>query len=168
MAIEEEILQATLAASQKLYGQAPDVNTLQLGATRKEFEGDLTLVVFPLLKISHKKPEETAEDLGKELVANVEAVSGYNVIKGFLNLCISKSNWIDTVNSIAADPHFGIVEATADSPLYMVEYSSPNTNKPLHLGHVRNNLLGSALARIVEANGNRVVKTNSSCPIWRK
>ncbi|MCR5568677.1 MAG: arginine--tRNA ligase [Paludibacteraceae bacterium] len=160
MAIEEEILQATLAASQKLYGQAPDVNTLQLGATRKEFEGDLTLVVFPLLKISHKKPEETAEDLGRELQATVAAISGYNVIKGFLNLCISKSNWIDTVNSIAADPHFGIVEATADSPLYMVEYSSPNTNKPLHLGHVRNNLLGHSVCQILKANGIKVVKTN--------
>ncbi len=160
MAIEEEILQATLAASQKLYGQAPDIKALQLSATRKEFEGDLTLVVFPLLKLSHKKPEETAEDLGKELQATVEAISGYNVIKGFLNLCISKSNWIDTVNNIAADPHFGIVEATEDSPLYMVEYSSPNTNKPLHLGHVRNNLLGHSVCQILKANGIKVVKTN--------
>lgn len=160
MAIEEEILQATLAASERLYGQAPDVKSLQISATRKEFEGDLTLVVFPLLKLSHKKPEETAEDLGKELQASVPAISGYNVIKGFLNLCISKSNWIDTVNNIAADPHFGIVEATDNSPLYMVEYSSPNTNKPLHLGHVRNNLLGHSVCQILKANGIKVVKTN--------
>lgn len=160
MAIEEEILQATLAASEKLYGQAPDAKALQISATRKEFEGDLTLVVFPLLKLSHKKPEETAEEIGKELQASVAAISGYNVIKGFLNLSISKSNWIDTVNTIAADPHFGIVEAGEDAPLYMVEYSSPNTNKPLHLGHVRNNLLGHSLCQILKANGVKVVKTN--------
>ncbi|MCQ2233228.1 MAG: arginine--tRNA ligase [Paludibacteraceae bacterium] len=160
MAIEEEILQAALAASNKLYGQAPSADQLQVQATRKEFEGDLTLVVFPLLKLSKKKPEDTANEIGQEIQASVPAVSGFNVIKGFLNLSLSKSNWIDTVNNIAKDPKFGFTPVAPDAPLYMVEYSSPNTNKPLHLGHVRNNLLGHSICEILKANGIKVVKTN--------
>ena len=160
MTLEEEILQAAVSAAAKLYGQEPAAGSLQLTPTRKEFEGDLTLVVFPLLKMSHKGPEQTANDLGVELKANVPAISDFNVIKGFLNLSISKDNWIDVLNGIAADPEFGTKRATEDSPLYMVEYSSPNTNKPLHLGHVRNNLLGHSLCQILKANGIKVVKTN--------
>src|SRR5574344_2182565 len=160
MTLEEEITQAIIAAAKKLYGQEPDAAGIQLQATRKEFEGDLTYVVFPLLKISHKKPEDTANEIGAELKNMVPAITDFNVIKGFLNLCISKSNWVEVLNSIAADANYGCKQATDDSPLYMVEYSSPNTNKPLHLGHVRNNLLGHSLCQILKANGLRVVKTN--------
>ncbi len=160
MTLEEEIVQAIESASKELYGQAPAASALQLTTTRKEFEGDLTFVVFPLLKISHKKPEDTAREIGEKLKAKVAGISDFNVIKGFLNLSISKSNWLNTLNQIAADEKFGTKEATKDSPLYMVEYSSPNTNKPLHLGHVRNNLLGHSLCEILKANGLRVIKTN--------
>lgn len=133
---------------------------VQLQKTKREFEGHLTLVVFPFLKISHKKPEETAEDLGRWLKENESCVASYNVVKGFLNLVISNGAWIGLLNDINADPTHGERKATEKSPLVMIEYSSPNTNKPLHLGHVRNNLLGWSLAKIMEANGNRVVKTN--------
>ncbi len=160
MTLEEEITQAIIAAAKKLYGQEPDAAGIQLQATRKEFEGDLTYVVFPLLKMSHKKPEDTANEIGAELKNMVPAITDFNVIKGFLNLCISKSNWVEVLKSIAADANYGCKQATDDSPLYMVEYSSPNTNKPLHLGHVRNNLLGHSLCQILKANGLRVVKTN--------
>ena len=131
-----------------------------LQKTRAEFEGNLTLVVFPFLKMSKKAPEVTAEEIGQYLKANCPAVSGYNVVKGFLNLVIGGNAWINVLKDIDADPHYGEKQATADSPLVMIEYSSPNTNKPLHLGHVRNNLLGWSLAQIMAANGNKVVKTN--------
>ena len=131
-----------------------------LQKTRAEFEGNLTLVVFPFLKMSKKAPEATAEEIGQYLKANCPAVSGYNVVKGFLNLVIGGNAWINVLKDIDADPHYGEKQATADSPLVMIEYSSPNTNKPLHLGHVRNNLLGWSLAQIMAANGNKVVKTN--------
>ena len=160
MTLEEEIAKAAADAAENLYGQRPDESALQVTPTRKEFEGDLTIVVFPLLKISHKKPEETATEVGQYIVDHMSQVTKFNVIKGFLNLSIGKGNWIDTLNSIAASPHFGITEVTPDAPLYMVEYSSPNTNKPLHLGHVRNNLLGHSLCQILKANGINVVKTN--------
>ena len=131
-----------------------------MSATRKEFEGDLTLVVFPFLKASKKKPEETAQEIGDYLVANASEVEKFNVVKGFLNMVIKKGHWVSALNNILADDNFGKKTPTPESPLYMVEYSSPNTNKPLHLGHVRNNLLGSSLCRILEACGLRVVKTN--------
>ena len=128
--------------------------------TKKEFEGHLTLVVFPFLKMSRKGPEQTAQEIGEYLKVNEPAVAAFNVIKGFLNLTIASATWIDLLNEIQADEQYGLVKATETSPLVMIEYSSPNTNKPLHLGHVRNNLLGNALANIVAANGNKVVKTN--------
>ena len=128
--------------------------------TKKEFEGHLTLVVFPFLKMSRKGPEQTAQEIGEYLKANEPAVAAFNVIKGFLNLTIASATWIELLNEIQSDEEYGLVKATETSPLVMIEYSSPNTNKPLHLGHVRNNLLGNALANIVAANGNRVVKTN--------
>ncbi len=133
---------------------------IQLQKTKKEFEGSLTLVTFPLLKTSRKKPEDTAQEIGEYLKANCPVVSDFNVVKGFLNIVISEDAWLNLLNSINADEHFGEQKATDESPLVMVEYSSPNTNKPLHLGHVRNNLLGWSLAKIQEANGNKVVKTN--------
>lgn len=144
----------------ELYGQDVPAQTVQLQKTKSNFEGNLTLVVFPFLKISKKKPEETAQEIGDMLVKGCAAVSSFNVVKGFLNLNIARSAWIDLLNSIDTDDNFGLKIATDSSPLVMIEYSSPNTNKPLHLGHVRNNLLGWSLARIMEANGNRVVKTN--------
>ena len=143
-----------------LYGIEADDKSVQLSATRKEFEGDLTLVVFPFLKASKKKPEETAQEIGDYLVANASEVEKFNVVKGFLNMVIKKGHWVSALNNILADDNFGKKTPTPESPLYMVEYSSPNTNKPLHLGHVRNNLLGSSLCRILEACGLRVVKTN--------
>ena len=158
--MEKTLTQAVLAAIKDLYGQEVDPKTVQVQKTRSEFEGNLTLVVFPFLKISRKKPEDTAADLGEWLKNNCEMVSGYNVVKGFLNLVISAQTWTDLLNKIDADEHYGEKQSTADSKLVMIEYSSPNTNKPLHLGHVRNNLLGWSLAKIMEANGNRVVKTN--------
>lgn len=160
MKIEEILTTATATAVKVLYNQDIPQEQLQIQKTKKEFEGHLTLVVFPLLRISRKKPEETAQEIGEWLAANCEAVEKFNVVKGFLNLTISPDSWIYLLNDIHADARFGLTPPTEQSPLVMIEYSSPNTNKPLHLGHVRNNLLGFALANIIEANGNRVVKTN--------
>ena len=160
MNIDSVISSSTLQAVKELYGQDVPQKMVQLQKTKKEFEGNLTLVVFPFLKLSKKKPEDTAEEIGRYLVENCPAVASYNVVKGFLNLSIAPAAWIALLNDINADPTFGEKHATEESPLVMVEYSSPNTNKPLHLGHVRNNLLGWSLAQIMAANGNRVVKTN--------
>ena len=160
MNIEAQICNAALAAVKELYGQDIPAQMLQLQKTKSTFVGNFTLVVFPLLKISRKKPEDTAEDIGKYLQENCPAVESYNVVKGFLNLVVSPAAWLGLLNDIDADPTFGMRQATDESPLVMIEYSSPNTNKPLHLGHVRNNLLGWSLAQIMEANGWKVVKTN--------
>ena len=160
MTIEEKIISSVIDGVKVLYGQDVAPAQIQLQKTKKEFEGHLTLVVFPFLKMSRKGPEQTAEELGTYLKENCSAIAAYNVIKGFLNLTISSEFWIDLLNGIHADEAYGITAATETSPLVMIEYSSPNTNKPLHLGHVRNNLLGNALANVVAANGNRVVKTN--------
>ena len=149
-----------IAAIKELYGQDVPEKMVQLQKTRAEFEGNLTLVVFPFLKMSKKAPEATAQEIGEYLKANCTAVSDYNVVKGFLNLSISSDAWLELLAKIDADPHYGEKQAKEDSPLVMIEYSSPNTNKPLHLGHVRNNLLGWSLAQIMQANGNKVVKTN--------
>ena len=160
MKIEEQITVAALAAVKELYGTEVPEKMIQLQKTRSDFEGNLTLVTFPLLKTSHKKPEDTAQDLGEYLKKNCKAVADFNVVKGFLNLVIAQSAWTGLLNDINADEKFGEKRMTDESPLVMIEYSSPNTNKPLHLGHVRNNLLGWSLAQIMEANGNKVVKTN--------
>ena len=160
MKIEEQITGAALAAVKELYGTEVPEKMIQLQKTRSDFEGNLTLVTFPLLKISHKKPEETAQELGEYLKKNCKAVADFNVVKGFLNIVIAQAAWTGLLNDINADEKFGEKRVTADSPLVMIEYSSPNTNKPLHLGHVRNNLLGWSLAQLMEANGNKVVKTN--------
>ena len=160
MNIESQITQTAIEAVKQLYGQEVSTDSLQPQKTKSNFQGNLTLVVFPLLKISKKKPEETAEEIGAYLKEHCEAVADYNVVKGFLNLTISTEAWVGLLNDINAQPHFGEKQPTEDSPLVMVEYSSPNTNKPLHLGHVRNNLLGWSLAKIMEANGNKVIKTN--------
>ena len=157
MKIENQISNAVLAAVKELYGQEVPENMVQLQKTRSNFEGNLTLVVFPFLKISKKKPEDTAQEL---LQANCKAIAKFNVVKGFLNLSIAPAAWVELLNEINANPKFGEKPVTENSPLVMIEYSSPNTNKPLHLGHVRNNLLGWSLAQIMEANGNKVVKTN--------
>ena len=160
MKIEEQITVAALAAVKELYGTEVPEKMIQLQKTRSDFEGNLTLVTFPLLKTSHKKPEDTAQDLGEYLKKNCKAVADFNVVKGFLNLVIAQAAWTGLLNDINADEKFGEKRVTDKSPLVMIEYSSPNTNKPLHLGHVRNNLLGWSLAQIMEANGNKVVKTN--------
>jgi len=160
MKIEEQITVAALAAVKELYGTEVPEKMIQLQKTRSDFEGNLTLVTFPLLKTSHKKPEDTAQDLGESLKKNCKAVADFNVVKGFLNLVIAQAAWTGLLNDINADEKFGEKRVTDESPLVMIEYSSPNTNKPLHLGHVRNNLLGWSLAQIMEANGNKVVKTN--------
>ena len=160
MKIEEQITVAALAAVKELYGTEVPEKMIQLQKTRSDFEGNLTLVTFPLLKTSHKKPEDTAQDLGEYLKKNCKAVADFNVVKGFLNLVIAQAAWTGLLNDINADEKFGEKRMTDESPLVMIEYSSPNTNKPLHLGHVRNNLLGWSLAQIMEANGNKVVKTN--------
>ena len=161
MEIENRITSAVVRGIQNLYGQEIAPETVQLQKTKKEFTGHLTIVVFPFLKISHKKPEETAQDLGDFLKKEIpDVVADFNAVKGFLNLIISSQSWISLLNDIHHNDKFGLTEATDKSPLVMIEYSSPNTNKPLHLGHVRNNLLGWALANIMAANGNRVVKTN--------
>ena len=160
MKIEEQITVAALAAVKELYGTEVPEKMIQLQKTRSDFEGNLTLVTFPLLKTSRKKPEDTAQDLGEYLKKNCKAVADFNVVKGFLNLVIAQSAWVGLLNDINGDEKFGEKRVTDDSPLVMIEYSSPNTNKPLHLGHVRNNLLGWSLAQIMEANGNKVVKTN--------
>ena len=160
MTIEQQIVATAIAAVKELYGQDVPEKMVQLQKTRSEFEGNLTLVVFPFLKISHKKPEDTAQDLGKYIKDNCQAIADYNVVKGFLNLVIDKKAWLGLLNEMNANEKFGEKPVTENSPLVMIEYSSPNTNKPLHLGHVRNNLLGWSLAQIMEANGNMVVKTN--------
>lgn len=160
MKIEEKIAQGVREAVKALYGADIDIKSAMPGATRKEFEGDYTVVVFPFLRASKQKPEATAQAIGEWLVRNVDVVTGFNVVKGFLNLTVDAAFRRTELLEQAADENFGFTAATADSPLVMVEYSSPNTNKPLHLGHVRNNLLGYSLSKILEAAGNRVVKTN--------
>ena len=160
MNIEQQLTADVRAAIKALYGQEVPDNLLQLQKTKREFEGHLTLVTFPLLRISRKKPEETAQEIGQYLQKNSDAVAAFNVVKGFLNLVVAPQKWVELLEVIDADDHYGFVKPTEASPLVMIEYSSPNTNKPLHLGHVRNNLLGWSLSQIMEANGNRVVKTN--------
>ena len=160
MSIIQSLQQATAEAMQALYGQMPTPEQLQFQKTRSEFEGQWTLVAFPLLKISRKNPEATAQEIGAYLQEHCSLVEGIQIVKGFLNLSIAPAAWVEDFNAIRSDKTFGHKQATADAPFVMVEYSSPNTNKPLHLGHVRNNLLGYSIARILEASGNRVFKTN--------
>ena len=160
MKIEAQITAAARAAVKELYGVEVPEKMIQLQKTRSDFEGNLTLVTFPLLKTSHKKPEDTAQEIGEYLKKNCKAIADFNVVKGFLNLVIAQAAWVGLLNDINANEKFGEKSVTENSPLVMIEYSSPNTNKPLHLGHVRNNLLGWSLAQIMEANGNKVVKTN--------
>ena len=161
MDIQQKLAASVIDGLKTLYGQEVPAAQVQLQKTKKEFEGHLTLVVFPFLRMSRKGPEQTAQEIGEYLKTNVpELVASFNVIKGFLNLTIASSAWIGMLNDIQSDEHYGLTPVTEQSPLVMIEYSSPNTNKPLHLGHVRNNLLGNALANIIAANGNRVVKTN--------
>ena len=160
MGIEQQITGSVIAGIKELYGAEVDAKQVQLQKTKKEFKGHLTLVVFPFLRQSKKSPEQTAQEIGEYLLQHEPAVAEYNVIKGFLNLTIAGSCWIDLLNAVDNQPAYGITPATEQSPLVMIEYSSPNTNKPLHLGHVRNNLLGYSLAEILKANGYRVVKTN--------
>lgn len=160
MKIENQIARSVIASVKELYGQDVPMPMVQLQKTKSNFEGNLTLVVFPFLKMSRQKPEDTARAIGELLVRDCAAVAGFNVVKGFLNLNVAKEAWVELLNDIHADEKFGEKPVTDQSPLVMIEYSSPNTNKPLHLGHVRNNLLGWSLAQIMEANGNKVVKTN--------
>ena len=160
MKIESLVAEKTVEAIKALYGQEIETGSVQVQKTKKEFQGHLTIVVFPYLRMSRKGPEQTAGEIGVWLMENVGEISSYNVIKGFLNLVISTSAWVDMLNGINEDPQFGLTKATDDSQLVMIEYSSPNTNKPLHLGHVRNNLLGGALSNVMAANGYKVVKTN--------
>lgn len=160
MTVESIISGAVAKAISSLYGVSIDPASIVPQATRKEFEGNLTIVVFPYLKASHKSPEATATEIGEWLVTNEPAVEKFNVVKGFLNISINPAFWLGILHDIAADSNFGIKKADENSDLVMVEYSSPNTNKPLHLGHVRNNLLGYSLSCILEANGHKVVKTN--------
>ena len=160
MTIEQQIITTAQQAVKTLYGQEVPEKMVQLQKTKREFEGNLTLVVFPFLKISRKKPEDTAQDLGEYIKQNCDAIADFNVVNGFLNLVIDSKAWTGLLNEMNSNPKFGEKPVTENSPLVMIEYSSPNTNKPLHLGHVRNNLLGWSLAQIMEANGNRVIKTN--------
>ena len=160
MKIEDKLVASVISGLKALYGQEVPEKMVQMQKTKKEFEGHLTLVVFPFLKMSKKGPEQTAQEIGEYLKANDPAVAAFNVIKGFLNLTIASATWIELLNEIQADEQYGLMQVTDASPLVMIEYSSPNTNKPLHLGHVRNNLLGNALANIVAANGNKVGTTN--------
>ena len=160
MKIEQQLQRPSIEAVKALYGADVTAEQITLQKTKKEFEGHLTLVVFPLLKISRKKPADTAAEIGQWLCDNTKLISAYNAVAGFLNLVIAPAQWVALLEEINANEHYGIQHPTDESPLVMIEYSSPNTNKPLHLGHVRNNLLGWALANVVEANGNRVVKTN--------
>jgi len=160
MTIEQQITTSVVGAIKQLYGADATVDQVQLQKTKKEFKGHLTLVVFPFLRVSRKSPEQTAQEIGEYLLKNESAIAEFNVIKGFLNLTIASSCWIALLNEINNNPNYGIRTVTEQSPLAMVEYSSPNTNKPLHLGHIRNNLLGYSLAEILKANGNKVVKTN--------
>lgn len=161
MKIENEIISSVIAAVKELYGQDVPEKMVALQKTKSNFEGNLTLVVFPFLKMSKKKPEDTAQEIGEYLKKNcTNVIADFNVVKGFLNLSIAPAAWVELLNTINANPKFGEKPVTENSPLVMIEYSSPNTNKPLHLGHVRNNLLGWSLAQIMEANGNKVIKTN--------
>ena len=160
MNIAEKITASIVEGLTALYGPGATADQIQLQKTKKEFEGHLTFVVFPFLRLSHKRPDVTAQELGQYLLEHEPAVAAVQVVKGFLNLTVASSAWTGLLTEIHSAPHYGLVEATASSPLVMIEYSSPNTNKPLHLGHVRNNLLGHSLAKILAANGNRVVKTN--------
>ena len=160
MNIEQQIIAAASEAVKALYGMDATEKMLQLQKTRSEFEGNLTLVVFPFVKAAKKSPEQTGQEIGEYLVQNCDAISKFNVVKGFLNLSIADSAWLTLLADIDADEHYGHRSVGEHSPLVMIEYSSPNTNKPLHLGHVRNNLLGWSLAQIMQANGNKVVKTN--------
>ena len=160
MKIEQQLNNAVIEAVKALYGQDITPEQVTLQKTKKEFEGHLTLVVFPFLRMSRKKPEDTATEIGQWIQDHTELIASFNVVKGFLNLVIAPAQWVALLDDINANSNYGITKPNADSPLVMIEYSSPNTNKPLHLGHVRNNLLGWALANVVEANGNRVVKTN--------
>lgn len=160
MNIEDKLVASVIGGLKALYGQEVPAAQVQLQKTKKEFEGHLTVVVFPFLRMSKKGPEQTAQELGEYLQAHEPAVAAFNVIKGFLNLTIASATWIELLNQIHADDRYGITAPSDAAALVMIEYSSPNTNKPLHLGHVRNNLLGNALANIVMANGNKVVKTN--------
>ena len=160
MNIEKHICDAACRALRLLYGQDVPAQMVQLQKTKATFEGHLTLVVFPLLKVSRAKPEDTARQIGEVLKRDCDAVQDFNVVKGFLNLVVAPQAWASLLNDINANERYGETPVTADSKLYMVEYSSPNTNKPLHLGHVRNNLLGWSLAQIQQANGRKVVKTN--------
>ena len=160
MKIEDKLVASVISGLKALYGQEVPEKMVQMQKTKKEFEGHLTLVVFPFLKMSKKGPEQTAQEIGEYLKANDPAVAAFNVIKGFLNLTIASATWIELLNEIQADEQYGLMQVTDASPLVMIEYSSPNTNKPLHLGHVRNNLLGYSLSKIMKANGNQIVKTN--------
>ena len=160
MSIEQKIQESAKAAAKALYGIDADEKMVQLQKTRSEFQGNLTLVVFPFVKAARKKPEAVAEEIGQYLVENSGVVSEYNIVKGFLNLSIAQAAWRELLEEIDSDEHYGEKKADDNAPLVMIEYSSPNTNKPLHLGHVRNNLLGWALAQVMKANGNKVVKTN--------
>jgi len=160
MNLETTIGSVVASAIKTLYGLETDPNQIQLQKTKKEFEGDLTVVIFPFVKAARKSPEQTGQEIGEYLLQHNPVVSSYNVIKGFLNLCISQNYWLETLNEIHADAKFGKKEAKEDADLMMVEYSSPNTNKPLHLGHIRNNLLGHSIAEIQKANGWKVIKTN--------
>ena len=160
MTIENILTQGVVETIKELYGADFNAEKIQLQKTRKEFEGDYTLVVFPFLSLSKKRPEETAQEIGQALKEKLDVVEEFNVVKGFLNLSISPSHWIGLLKEIDSTENWGTVAVTENSPLVMVEYSSPNTNKPLHLGHIRNNLLGYALSNIIAANGNKVVKTN--------
>ena len=161
MKFEEQICSSILRAVKELYGQEVPVEQVQLQKTKSTFEGHLTLVVFPFVKLSKKKPEDTAQEIGDFVAQHCSnLVSGFNVVKGFLNFVVAPQAWVSQLNTIATEEHFGEKAVQNDSPLVMIEYSSPNTNKPLHLGHVRNNLLGWSLSQIMQANGNKVVKTN--------
>lgn len=160
MKLEVKLQDAIVKAIESLYGQTINTDHAVLQKTKKEFEGHLTLVVFPFLKMSKKNPEQTAHEIGEWLAANCEEIAAFNVIKGFLNLTISAKSWIELLNTINTTPSYGIMAVTDDAPLIMIEYSSPNTNKPLHLGHIRNNLLGFSLSEVLKANGYKVVKTN--------
>ena len=155
MVIEQQITGAIITGIKELYGADVAANQVQLQKTKKEFKGHLTLVVFPFLRMSKKSPEQTAQEIGEYLLRHEPAVAEFNVIKGFLNLTIACACWIDLLNEINGQPSYGIIPVTEQSPLVMIEYSSPNTNKPLHLGHVRNNLLGYSLSEIMKANGNK-------------
>ena len=158
--MENQLKNAVVAAVEQLYGSAPDQSQITLQKTKKEFVGDWTLVTFPLLKISRKNPAQTAQEIGDYLKENVSIVADINVINGFLNIVLKQGSWLDTLGKMDADANYGLVPVTENSPLVMIEYSSPNTNKPLHLGHIRNNLLGYSLAEIMKANGYKVIKTN--------